>query len=158
MSQRYTGRTDRRVVVTGLGVVSPYGRDCQAYWQGLSQGRCMLGPLSLFPTEGFRSDIGGEVNVTITRTLGKAHRSRATRFLVAAAEEAVCHAGLGAAELATAAISIGGAGGGMVGAGGLCWARYGQRPVGRPPGGRFCLRPASRSCALASPLRAGRPR
>ena len=109
MSQRYTGRNDRRVVVTGLGVVSPYGRDCQAYWQGLSQGRCMLGPLSLFPTEGFRSDIGGEVNVTITRTLGKAHRSRATRFLVAAAEEAVCHAGLGAAELATAAISIGGA-------------------------------------------------
>src|SRR5215510_12275801 len=99
------GRNNRRVVVTGLGVVSPYGRGCQTYWQGLSQGNCILGPISLFPTEGFRSDIGGEVSAATTRALGKAHRSRATHFLVAAAEEAVCNAGLGAAELAAAAVS-----------------------------------------------------
>ena len=158
MSQRYTGCNDRRVVVTGLGVVSPYGRDCQAYWQGLSQGRCMLGPLSLFPTEGFRSDIGGEVNVTITRTLGKAHRSRATRFLVAAAEEAVCHAGLGAAELATAAISIGGAGGGMLEAEAWYWAHYHQHPQRRQRVALRSMTPAGQTDALACRLHIGGPR
>ena len=123
MSQHYSRCDDRRVVVTGLGIVSPYGRGCQAYWQGLSQGHCILGPLSLFPTDGFRSGIGGEVSTDIVRTLGKAHRSRATRFLLAAAEEAMCHAGLCAAELATAAVSVGGAGGGMLEAEAWYWAR-----------------------------------
>src|SRR5215471_8244461 len=126
MNQRYARGDRRHVVVTGLGVVSPYGRGCQAYWQGLSQGHCVLGPLSLFPTDGFRSDIGGEVSAAIVRTLGRAHRSRATRFLLTAAEEAVHDAGLSAAELAAAAVSIGGAGGGMLEAETWYWAHYYQ--------------------------------
>src|SRR5262249_41165533 len=128
MSQRAARRDDLCVVVTGLGVVSPYGRDCQAYWQGLSQGQFTLGPLSLFPTDGFRSNIGGEVSATIVRTLGKAHRSRATRFLLTAAEEAVGHASLDTAELATAAVSIGGAGGGLLGAETWGSVRHRHRP------------------------------
>ena len=95
MSQRHVRGDERRVVVTGLGVVSPYGRGCQVYWQGLVQGQCVLGPLSLFPTDGFRSCIAGEVSAATLRTLGTTHRSRATRFLLAAADEAVCSAGLG---------------------------------------------------------------
>ena len=69
MSHRSTRRDERRVVVTGLGVVSPYGRGCQAYWQGLSQGRCILAPISLFPTDGLRSNIGGEVSPPPCRSL-----------------------------------------------------------------------------------------
>src|SRR4029077_17537840 len=111
MSQRHVRGDACRVVVTGLGVVSPYGRGSEVYWQGLSQGRCILGPLSLFPTDGFRSRIAGEMSATTVRALGTAHQSRATRFLLAAAQEAVCSAGLGPAELTTAAVSIGGAGG-----------------------------------------------
>src|SRR5438046_6871996 len=114
MSQRHVRSNERRVVVTGLGVVSPYGRGCQVYWQGLAQGRCVRGPLSLFPTDGFRSGIAGELSAATVRTLGTAHQSRATRFLLAAAREAVCSAALGQAELTTAAVSIGGAGGGML--------------------------------------------
>src|SRR5262249_6006386 len=114
MSQRHVRDDERRVVVTGLGVVSPYGYGYQAYWQGLTQGHCVLGPLRLFPTDGFRSWIAGEVSPTTMRLLGTAHGSRATRLLVAAAQEAVESAGLGAAQLATAAVSIGGAGGGML--------------------------------------------
>ena len=158
MSQHYSRRDDRRVMVTGLGVVSPYGRGCQAYWQGLAQGCCVLGPLSLFPTEGFRSSIGGEVSADIVRTLGRAHRSRATRFLLAAAEEAVHDAGLGAAELAAAAVSIGGAGGGMLEVETWYWARYYQHEDRRH---RVALRsstPSSQTEALACQLRIGGPR
>jgi len=158
MSQPYTGRDDRRVVVTGLGVVSPYGRGCQTYWQGLSQGSCILGPISLFPTDGFRSDIGGEVSAATTRALGQAYRSRARRFLVAAAEEAVCNAGLGAAELTTAAVSIGGAGGGMLEAEAWYWARYHQRPHTRHRVALRAMMPSTQTDALACQLRIGGPR
>src|SRR5262245_59461314 len=158
MSQPYARCDDRRVVVTGLGVVSPYGRGCQAYWQGLSQGKCILKPLTLFPTEGFRSAIGGEVSPAITRTLGKAHRPRATRFLLAAAEEAVGHAGLGAAELAAAAVSIGGAGGGMLGAEAWYWARYQQQQTRRHLVALLAMTPVAQTDALAHHLRLGGPR
>ena len=55
MDRRHIKGDERRVVVTGLGVVSPYGRGCEVYWQGLAQGQCLIGPLELFPTDGFRS-------------------------------------------------------------------------------------------------------
>src|SRR5437899_2499378 len=126
MSQRHVRGNKCRVVVTGLGVVSPYGRGCQVYWQGLSQGHCILGPLSLFPTDGFRSCIAGELSAATVRTLGTAQQSRATRFLIAAAQEAVCSAELGPAELTAAAVSIGGAGGGMLEAEDWYFARYHQ--------------------------------
>jgi len=158
MSQPDARCDDRRVVVTGLGVVSPYGRGSQAYWQGLAQGRCLLGPLSLFPTEGFRSDIGAEVSVAIMQTLSQAHQSRATRFLMAAAEEAVRHAGLGTAELATAAVSIGGAGGGMLEAETWYWARYQHQEARRHRVALRSMMPADQTDALACQLRLGGPR
>jgi 3-oxoacyl-(acyl-carrier-protein) synthase len=158
MSHRDTRRGDRCVVVTGLGVVSPYGRGCQAYWQGLSQGQCALGPLSLFPTNGFRSDIGGEVHADVVRTLSKAYRSRATRFLVVAAEEAVSNAGLGTAALAAAAVSVGGAGGGMLEAEAWYWARYHHQQERRQLVALPSMTPAAQTDALACQLRVGGPR
>jgi 3-oxoacyl-[acyl-carrier-protein] synthase II len=107
-------RTARSVVVTALGVISPYGRGCETYWAGLSTGTCVLGPLRLFPTEGFPSNVGGQVPEETVRTLGPVQRSRANRFLIAAAEEAVAQAGLSPQALTTAAMSIGGTGGGML--------------------------------------------
>ena len=104
----------RAVVVTGLGVISPYGRGRHTYWAGLSAGSCVLGPLSLFPTEGFASNIGGQVPDETVRALGAAQRSRANRFVVAAAQEALEQADLPHPALTTAALSIGGTGGGML--------------------------------------------
>src|SRR5437899_614761 len=118
------GRNDREVVVTGLGVVSPYGRSCQAYWQGLSQGLCVIKSLRIFPTDGFRSRIAAEVDAETVRTLGVAARSRASRFVVAAVQEALGSAGLSREELSGAAVSIGGAGGGMLEAEAWYWGCY----------------------------------
>ena len=51
----------RRVVITGLGLVTPLGLDHVSTWQGLLEGRNGVVPISKFDTEGFSSRIGGEV-------------------------------------------------------------------------------------------------
>ena len=114
MSPRQTPLKPTDVVVTALGVVSPYGAGSDTYWQGLSAGRCILGPLTLFPTEGFPSDVGGQVDDATIRALGPTEPSRANRFLIAAAAEALEQADLTPEALTEAAVSIGGAGGGML--------------------------------------------
>jgi 3-oxoacyl-[acyl-carrier-protein] synthase II len=159
MEQRHSRGDERRVVVTGLGVVSPYGRGWEVYWQGLTQGQCLIGPLDLFPTDGFRSCIAAEVSAATMRALGTARQSRATRFLLAAAQEAVQNAGLEAAALTTAAVSIGGAGGGMLGAEEWYWA-YSQRSQAcrRQIARLRAMLPANQTDALAFHLRIGGPR
>jgi 3-oxoacyl-(acyl-carrier-protein) synthase len=104
----------RDVVITGMGIVSPYGRGCETYWNGLSTGTCALGPLTLFPTEGFPSNVGGQVPDATIRALGAAQRSRANRLLLGAADEAVGQAALSPEALTSAAMSIGSTGGGML--------------------------------------------
>jgi 3-oxoacyl-[acyl-carrier-protein] synthase II len=113
----------RRVLVTGLGVVSPYGAGRGAFWDGLAAGRCAIGPIGLFDTEGFRSRIGAEVPAG-TRLPGVSRRrARADRFALAAASEAVADAGLSRAELRPAAVIVGGIGGGMLEAEAWFWRR-----------------------------------
>ena len=51
----------RRVVVTGLGTVSPLGNDLASTWQGILDGRSGIGPVTHFDTEGFTTKIAGEV-------------------------------------------------------------------------------------------------
>jgi 3-oxoacyl-[acyl-carrier-protein] synthase II len=113
----------RRVLVTGLGGVSPYGAGRGAFWDGLAAGRCAIGPIGLFETEGFRSRIGAEVPAG-TRLPGVSRRrARADRFALAAASEAVADAGLSRAELRPAAVIVGGIGGGMLEAETWFWHR-----------------------------------
>jgi 3-oxoacyl-[acyl-carrier-protein] synthase II len=139
-------------------VVSPYGGGCEVYWQGLAQGQCMIGPLNLFPTDGFRSRLAGELPAATVRALGTAHQSRATRFLLAAAQEALQNAGLGPSALTTAAVSIGGAGGGMLGAEDWYWARYHQPQSPRRQVALRSMLPTNQTDALACHLRIGGPR
>ena len=40
-----------RVVVSGLGVVSPYGAGAKTFWAGLSTGECAIRPLTVIDTE-----------------------------------------------------------------------------------------------------------
>lgn len=51
----------RRVVVTGLGALTPVGNSVEAYWSALCEGRSGIGPISKFDATGFPTRIAGEV-------------------------------------------------------------------------------------------------
>jgi 3-oxoacyl-[acyl-carrier-protein] synthase II len=51
----------RRVVVTGLGLVSPLGTGVQSNWEALCAGRSGLGPITKFDVSDFPTQIAGEV-------------------------------------------------------------------------------------------------
>lgn len=52
---------DRRVVVTGLGVLSPLGHDIESSWQALLAGQCGINRITQFDTTGYDCQIAGEV-------------------------------------------------------------------------------------------------
>src|SRR2546428_13682221 len=51
----------RRVVVTGLGMVTPLGVGVPANWEAVCAGRSGIGPITRFASEGFPCRIAGEV-------------------------------------------------------------------------------------------------
>jgi 3-oxoacyl-[acyl-carrier-protein] synthase II len=105
----------REVVVSGLGVVSPYGAGAKCFWSGLAAGTCTIKPITIIETEGFRSRIAAEIPVDVMNTLGSSwRRSRADRIALAAAREALADSGLEGREQAEAALLVGAVGGGML--------------------------------------------
>jgi len=103
-----------RVVVSGLGVVSPYGVGAKSFWTGLATGECAIRPLTVVETDGFRSRIGAEVPTDVMPALGVSRRrSRADRIALAAAREALAEAALGPGDRTCMALLIGAVGGGM---------------------------------------------
>jgi 3-oxoacyl-[acyl-carrier-protein] synthase II len=53
--------TDRRVVVTGLGVVTPLGQDLDTFWNNLTSGQCGIDRITAFDATAFDTKIAGEV-------------------------------------------------------------------------------------------------
>jgi len=53
--------TERRVVVTGIGALSPLGLDAQSTWEGMKEGRSGIGPLTLVNPDDYPVKIAGEV-------------------------------------------------------------------------------------------------
>ncbi len=51
----------RRVVITGLGILSPLGNDLASSWDGIVNGRSGIGPITHFDASAFTTRIGGEV-------------------------------------------------------------------------------------------------
>jgi 3-oxoacyl-[acyl-carrier-protein] synthase II len=51
----------QRVVVTGIGVVSPLGQGIDNFWQNITAGQCGIAPITAFDTKGFACTIAGEV-------------------------------------------------------------------------------------------------
>lgn len=88
----------RRVVITGLGVVSPIGFGKDDYWDALTEGRSGVGPISLFDTEGHTARIAAEVrNFDVEPWMDKKEARRADRvihFAVPAADMAIKDANL----------------------------------------------------------------
>ena len=90
--------TWRRVVVTGMGVVSPLGCSVPEAWKNLLAGVSGIGPLTRFDASEYRSRIAGEVkNFDISRYLDVKEANRLDlycHYAVAAAHEALTQAGL----------------------------------------------------------------
>ena len=53
---------DRRVVVTGLGLITPLGTGVEKNWEALMAGRSGIGPISRFDTSDYPTKIAGEVS------------------------------------------------------------------------------------------------
>ncbi len=53
--------SDRRVVITGLGVVTPLGHDLNTFWQNLIAGQCGIDKITAFDASAFATQIAGEV-------------------------------------------------------------------------------------------------
>src|SRR5262244_3963749 len=51
---------DRRVVITGVGVISPIGIGAQSFWENLLAGKCGVRRIEQFDPSGFASQIAGE--------------------------------------------------------------------------------------------------
>ncbi|MFH0939550.1 MAG: beta-ketoacyl-[acyl-carrier-protein] synthase family protein [Planctomycetota bacterium] len=75
------------VVITGMGVVSPYGRGVSVLWRGLLEGRSALTPLTLFDASMFRNPLAGVV-ADYPPAIGN-QPPRAFRMLYDAADEAM---------------------------------------------------------------------
>jgi len=89
----------KRVVITGLGVISPVGNDSSSFWQSLKDGKSGVGPTTSFDATGFDSRISAEVkNFDPTRygiSLKDIKRTaKFVQFAIAAAKEAMESSGL----------------------------------------------------------------
>jgi 3-oxoacyl-[acyl-carrier-protein] synthase II len=88
----------RRVVITGVGAVTPLGLDVPSLWSALTAGRSGIRPIKSFDTASFETKIAGEVqDFDPTRFFDRKDVRRADRFAqlaVAAATEAVAEAKL----------------------------------------------------------------
>ena len=51
----------RRVVITGLGCVTPIGNDVPTFWESLKNGKCGIGPITHFDTTDYKVKVAGEV-------------------------------------------------------------------------------------------------
>ena len=87
-----------RVVVTGIGLVTPVGLNSESTWNSLIEGRSGIDYISLFDAEGYESRIAGEVdNFDASAALGRKEAKRLDRFsqfACVAALEALEHANL----------------------------------------------------------------
>jgi 3-oxoacyl-[acyl-carrier-protein] synthase II len=87
-----------RVVVTGMGAVSPMGLDIPSLWEGLESGKSGVDRITLFNVDGFETQIAAEVknfNPTDHVEYREARRmDRYTQLAVVASRQAAAQAGL----------------------------------------------------------------
>jgi beta-ketoacyl-acyl-carrier-protein synthase II len=98
MEQYLNARGEPRVVITGIGVISPMGHTADQSWESLLDGRSGIGPITQFDASEFPSRIAGEVKDFVAKKymdFKEARRmSRASQLAVAAARMALADANL----------------------------------------------------------------
>lgn len=89
----------KRVVITGMGVISSVGNDIQTYWKNLKDGVCGIEVIDTFPTDNLPVKIAGKIKDFNPEEYGMdkpfvRKQDRFTQFGVAAAYQAMKDAGL----------------------------------------------------------------
>jgi 3-oxoacyl-[acyl-carrier-protein] synthase II len=89
----------RRVVVTGLGVVTSLGRAVETFWDRILRGESGVGPITLFDVAGYKVQFGGQVHweaekEDISSPKELKRLDRFSQFAIAAAKDAVAGSGL----------------------------------------------------------------
>lgn len=88
----------RRVVVTGLGAVTPVGNTASETWQSLKSGKNGIAPITLFDTENFKAKLGAEVKNFDPKAYMEVNEvlrtDRYAQFAVASAQQAVDDSGI----------------------------------------------------------------
>jgi 3-oxoacyl-[acyl-carrier-protein] synthase II len=88
----------KRVVVTGIGAITPLGLTAEASWKEIKAGTCGIKPITAFDTEGFEVKVAGEVqDFDVTDYMKKKAAKKMDRFIhfaVVAGREAMADAGL----------------------------------------------------------------
>ena len=93
----------RRVVVTGLGALTPLGNNTKEYWQSLKQGVSGAGNITYFDTEKFKTKFACELkNFDVNSFLDKKESRRLDKFsqyALITTEEAIVDSGLNTKSL-----------------------------------------------------------
>jgi len=88
----------RRIVITGIGLVTALGITREETWRRLVGGECGVRPVTVFGTDGYRSRVAAEVSTPAVESrlapIERRRWSRGDQFGVLAAQEAIADAGL----------------------------------------------------------------
>lgn len=102
--------SERRAVITGIGVISPVGIGVERFWQGLLQGRSRVRPIDRFDPSGFRSRLAAQVDdFDPHQYLERRQVQRLDRFVqfsLVSAGLALLDAGLAPAEVAGERVGV----------------------------------------------------
>lgn len=89
---------NRRVVITGMGAITPIGNSVEEFWNGIKEGKTGFGPITYFDTADYRCKLAAEVKgFDPTQYMDKKSARRMEQFCqfaVAAAGQAIADAGL----------------------------------------------------------------
>ena len=109
----------RRVVVTGLGIVSPVGNTIKVAWDNILAGKSGIGPITCFDVSAFAVRFGGEVrDFDVSAYIPRKDARRMSEFIhygIAAASDAIKDSGIEItdANASRAGVAIGSGIGGL---------------------------------------------
>ncbi len=92
----------RRVVVTGLGAITPIGNNVESFWSGIKEGRVGIGPITKFDATEYKVHIAAEVKDFVAKDYMDFKAAKRmelfSQYAVAAAKEAFADAGIDMAQ------------------------------------------------------------
>ena len=92
----------KRVVVTGMGAITPIGNDTESFWQGLKEKKLGFGPITYFDTAEYKAKLAAQVKEFDAKQYMDAKAARRmepfSQFAVAASKEALEDAGIDMAK------------------------------------------------------------